>query len=282
LRPAVDTADWDYEVSKAKIALIKAEKDRRVTLADLAEKMGTAAADVDIISDAIIRRPTVEPAFTPSTDLSSHPLSLLKTAEVSRWRAKVTVLDKAYRPHLWLNTSLWGKGSNDGVNPIRPVAAGVLPQVFNYMVGLSYSFPIMEYFPLKAQKEIARGNENAAKADYNLAIQILEKKDVRARIELAQARKIADETPVLVEAARVREIKVYKRYSTGLTNMVSLADAEKALAQAQVEDAIAQIEVWRAILALSYVQGDLRPFMQLVDLMQGSAPQASMPPQRQG
>ncbi|MBS2003737.1 MAG: TolC family protein [Cyanobacteria bacterium SZAS LIN-5] len=270
LRPAVDTADWDYEVSKAKIALIKAEKDRRVALAELAEKMGTAAADVDIISDPIISHPTVDVPFHAATDLSAHPLSLLKTAEVSRWRAKEVVLDKAYRPHLWLNASLWGKGSNDSVNPIRPVGGGVLPQVFNYMVGLSYSFPFMEYFPLKAQKEIARSNENAAKADYNLAIQILEKKDVRARIELAQAKKVADETPILVEAARVREIKVSKRYSTGLTNMVSLADAEKALASAQVEDAIAQIDVWRSILALSYVQGDLRPFLQLVDLMQGS------------
>jgi outer membrane protein TolC len=71
----------------------------------------------------------------------------------------------------------------------------------------------------------------------------------------------------------VREIKVYKRYSTGLSNMVALADAERALASAQVEDAVAQIDVWRSVLALSYVQGDLRPFLQLVDIMQGSTQQ---------
>ncbi|NJL72623.1 MAG: hypothetical protein HC888_14160 [Candidatus Competibacteraceae bacterium] len=62
-----------------------------------------------------------------------------------------------------------------------------------------------------------------------------------------------------------------KRYSAGLTNMVSLAQAEKALAEAEVEDAIAQIDVWRSILALTYVQGDLKPFMQVVDIVQGNS-----------
>lgn len=269
LRPGVDAADWNYEVAKSRIGLIKAEKDRRLSLVALAEKMGTAVADIEIVSDPVTRRPAIT-IPDRAMDLSSHPLALLKTAEITRWRAKEIVLDKAYRPHLWLNASMWGKGSNDPVNTIGRVGAGTLPQVFNYMVGVSYSFPFMEYFPLKAQKTIAHSNELAAKADFDLAMQILEKKDARARILLQQAKKVADETPALVEAARVREIKVLKRYSTGLTNMVSLADAEKALASAQVEDAVAQIEVWRAILQLAYVQGDLQPFLQLVSIVQST------------
>lgn len=270
LRPGVDAADFDFEVSRAKIALIKAEKDRRVALVGLAEKMGVAAADLDIVSDALVRSPQQVREIGPF-DLNSHPLALFKNAEVNRWRAKQVVLDKAYRPHLWLNSSLWGKGSGDRSNPIKPKGAGLLPQVFDYMVGVSLSFPIMEYYPLKAQKQMARSNELAAKADLDLAIQVLEKKDARARILLAQARKVADETPILVQAARVREEKVLKRYSAGLTNMVSLAQAEKALAEAEVENALAQIDVWRSILALAYVQGDLKPFMEVVDLVEGTS-----------
>jgi outer membrane protein len=128
----------------------------------------------------------------------------------------------------------------------------------------------MEYFPLRAQKDMARSNELAARADFELAMQILEKKDARARILLAQTRRIADETPKLVEAAQVREVKVLKRYSTGLVNFVELADAEKALAAAEVEDAIAQVDVWRSILHLAYVQGDLAPFLQVVDIVENS------------
>ncbi len=203
-------------------------------------------------------------------DLTSHPFALLKTAEVERWRAKVEVLNRAYRPHLWLNCSAWGKGSGDKENPIHQEGGGALPQVFNYMLGLSLSFPIMEYFPLKAEKKMALNNELAAKANLDLALQILERKDARARILLAQARRVANETPIMVQAATVREIKVLKRYSTGLTNMVSVAEAERSLAQAQVEDALAQIELWRSILALSYIQGDLRPFLELVAIAEGN------------
>jgi outer membrane protein TolC len=271
LRPGVDAADFDFEVSRTKISLIKAEKEKRLALVELAEKMGVANMDLDIISDPILRGPTAEDHTGPF-DLSSHPVALLKTAEINRWRAKEDVLDRAYRPHLWLNSSVWGKGSGEppSINPVQSVGGGFLPQSYDYMVGLSFSFPVMEYFPLKAQKRIAFNNEMAAKADYDLAIQILEKKDARARILLSQARKVADETPILVQAAKVREIKVLKRYSIGLANMVAVAQAEKSLADAQVEDALAQIEVWRSILALSYAQGDIRPFLQLVALAEGS------------
>jgi outer membrane protein TolC len=270
LKPGVDAADFDYEVSKAKIGLIKAEKDRRICLVNLAEKMGVAATDLEIISDPVVRSPQTITMPGP-IDLSSHPLALVKTAEVGRWRAKEVVLDKAYRPHLWLNSSVWGRGSGDYSNPIKPVAGGFLPQTFNYMLGVSLSFPVLEYFPLKAQKAMAHSNQMAAKADFDLALQVLEKKDARARIALEQTRKVAEETPVLVSAARVREEKVLKRYSAGLTNMVSLAQAEKALTEAEVEDYVAQIEVWRSILSLAYVQGDLKPFLQVVEKVEASS-----------
>lgn len=271
LRPGVDSADLDYEVAKTKIALIRAEKNKRLALVDLAEKMGLASRDFEIISDPIIRSPLKTQAQTPDPiDLRAHPLARMKEAQIKRWKAKQIVLDKAYRPHLWLNSSVWGLGSSDGVNPIRSVAGGTLPQVFNYMVGVTFSFPIMEYFPLRAQKRMARSNELAAKADFDLAMQLLEKKDANARIMLDQSRKVAEQTPILVKAAQVREIKVLKRYGTGLTNVVALADAEKKLAEAKVENAIAQIDVWHSILALAYAQGDLNPFMDLVDLAEGT------------
>ncbi len=274
LKPGVDSADFDFEVSRTKILLIKAQKDERLALVDLAEKMGVANQDLDIISEPLVRTPVKTNPFGP-IDLSAHPIALLKEAEVNRWRAKQHVLDVAYAPHLWLNSSVYGRGSSEPttINPIGMQGGGTLPQVFNYMVGASLSFPFMEYFPLKAQKQIANANEMAAKADFDLAIQILERKDARARVLLQAAQKVAEETPRLVQAAKVREIKVLQRYNTGLTNMVSVAQAEKSLADAEVENAVAQIEVWRAILQLAYVQGDLQPFMQLVALAESNTAQ---------
>jgi hypothetical protein len=99
---------------------------------------------------------------------------------------------------------------------------------------------------------------------------VLEKRDAKARIMLDEARKISEQTPRMVSAAQVEEVKILQRYQTGLTNMVSLAEAEKSLAEAEVEDALAQIEVWRSILHIAYIQGELRPFLQLVLIAEGN------------
>jgi hypothetical protein len=37
-----------------------------------------------------------------------------------------------------------------------------------------------------------------------------------------------------------------------------------------VENSLAQIELWRSILSLSYVQGDLKPFLQLVSIAESN------------
>lgn len=273
LRPGADAAGWDFDVARAKIKVIKADKDIKLALVDLAEKMGTASTDIDVTPGALVYSPIEVEPFAPF-DLTSHPLAIYKNAEVERWKAKVKVLDVAYRPHVWFNSGLWGKGSGEpkNINPIPSVAGGLLPQVFNYMVGVSLSFPVMEYFPLKAEKSMARNNGLAAQANLDLAMQILEKKDARARILLSEARRVAEQTPLLVQAAKVKEIKTLKRYRTGLVNMVVVAEAERALADAEVEDALAQIEVWHSILSLAYVKGDLKPFLQLVALAEGNRP----------
>ncbi|HEY9773223.1 MAG TPA: TolC family protein [Planktothrix sp.] len=273
LRPGVDAANLDFDVSRSKISVIKADKEIKLALVDLAEKIGLANSDIEIVSDPLIRGPleTETQPFGPF-NLSSHPLAALKTAEVERWKAKLQVLNHAYYPHLWLNSSIWGRGSGEprSINPIPSVAGGVLPQTFNYMAGLSLSMPLMEYFPLREEKKIALNNAYAAKASFDLAIQILEQKDVRARVLLTEAQRVAEETPKMVHAAQAREIKEVKRYQTGLIDMVGVAEAERILADSEVENSLAQIELWRSILSLSYVQGDLKPFLQLVSIAESN------------
>jgi outer membrane protein len=268
LQPGVDSARADFDVSESKIELIKAERATKLALVDLAEQMGIANADVEVISEPLVRSPILTKRFGPF-DLTSHPLALFKEASIERWAAKVHLIDRTYYPHLWFNGSMWGRGSGI-TGQSRPVASGILPQAGNYMFGVTLAFPVMEIFPLKAERKAAVSNEMAERADFDLAIQILERKDARARIMLAEARRIARETPIMVDSARENEIKVVERYRTGLTNMVAVAEAERILARAEVEDALAQIDVWRSILALSYVQGDLDPFLQLVAIAEGN------------
>src|SRR5277367_2453215 len=145
LQPGVDAARADFDVSEAKIELIKAERATKLALVDLAEQMGIANADIDVISEPLVRSPIMTRRFGPF-DLTSHPLALYKEASVERWAAKIHLIDRTYYPHLWFNGSMWGRGSGI-TGQSRPVAGGILPQAGNYMIGVTLAFPVMEIFP---------------------------------------------------------------------------------------------------------------------------------------
>jgi outer membrane protein len=78
------------------------------------------------------------------------------------------------------------------------------------------------------------------------------------------ARAVAANTPVQLAAAQQGEAQARARYQAGLTSIIEVADAQSLLAQAEVQDELARIDVWRALLAQAVAQGTLAPFVPLV------------------
>ena len=75
------------------------------------------------------------------------------------------------------------------------------------------------------------------------------------------ARAVAANTPVQLAAAQQSEAQASARYQAGLASIVEVADAQSPLAQAEVQDQLARIDVWRALLAQSAAQGTLSSFL---------------------
>jgi outer membrane protein TolC len=230
--------------------------------------MGLAGQNVNIIPDYFVKKPTELFKPAPSNIIIDHPLAKLRAQDVDVAKAKVYVLNRTWYPHLWLRSGIWGRGSGLRSDP-RVAAAGTLPQTGNYSVGFTIGFPFFDYFEIKAKTRMQKSDEQAQRANYDLAWQVLTQKDARAKVMLDNARKIADETPILLNAAKENEIKALERYKVGLTDIVEIAEAERILAKAEVEDAVAEVRVWEAILTTSYAQGDLKPFLDLVKAAQG-------------
>jgi outer membrane protein len=92
----------------------------------------------------------------------------------------------------------------------------------------------------------------------------LRAKEANARIQIEKARQIAQNTPKFVEAARQTAMQSEERYKVGLNTVVDVAEAQRLLVEAQVDNAVAQVGVWRARLALASAAGDLKPFVELV------------------
>jgi outer membrane protein TolC len=51
------------------------------------------------------------------------------------------------------------------------------------------------------------------------------------------------------------------RYQSGLAPIDDVAQAQRLLVQAQIDDALARLNVWRALLEIATARGDLQPFL---------------------
>jgi outer membrane protein len=261
LRPGVDSSRADADLSFAKISLIEAERAAELTDVDLAETMGIAGVDVGVDERPWVKRPAKDSIFKVATP-ETHPLAILRSAEVSTAHSEVISMQKQYRPRLWFHSGIWARGSGVRENE-HPVLDGTLPQNANYVAGLGIDFPILNYYPIKAKVRGLRETEAAQRANYDLAIQQITQKDARARVLLDKAKRLAEETPVLVKAARDNELKASERYRVGLSNVLEVAEAQRILQNALVQDSVAQVRIWRALLATAYAHGDLKPFIDL-------------------
>ena len=56
------------------------------------------------------------------------------------------------------------------------------------------------------------------------------------------------------------------RNDAGLATILEVADAQSLLAQAEVQDQLARVDVWRALLAAAIAQGDVAPFLNILRL----------------
>jgi outer membrane protein TolC len=83
----------------------------------------------------------------------------------------------------------------------------------------------------------------------------------RAAAMLSGARRIAVNTPVQVSAAAAAVRQATARYEAGLGNIDELAEAQRLLTQAEIDDALARLSVWRGLLGIATAAGDIQPFI---------------------
>jgi outer membrane protein TolC len=72
---------------------------------------------------------------------------------------------------------------------------------------------------------------------------------------------VAANTPVAVSSGRTALDQATARYKSGLAPIDDVAQAQRLLAQAQIDDALARLNVWRARLQVATARGDIQPFL---------------------
>jgi outer membrane protein TolC len=127
----------------------------------------------------------------------------------------------------------------------------------NWAVGLTATFPLFDWFSVRERTRIEAHNERAERATYDRVLQELSAQAEQAGAEMDGARRVAENTPIQLEAVRVLELQSRTRYDAGLATIIEVADSQRLLLQAEVGDAVARLGVWRALLADAAARGDL-------------------------
>jgi outer membrane protein len=207
------------------------------------------------------------PASPPAAGApSAHPLAQVRQAAVDAARVQQDVLARTDRPRLYVQSSVFARGS--GANPNGQLdggAGGLGLDRANWAAGFQLLFPnVFDFASLRARKAAAVASERVEAAFYDEALLTIASEQQAAAALVEAARAVTANTPVQLAAARQTEGQARARYQAGLTSIVEVADAQSLLAQAEVQDQLARVDVWRALLAQAVAQGNLTPFLNLV------------------
>jgi outer membrane protein TolC len=260
LRPGVDLSRARAELAVAQTQLIQAQQAIEVAKASLSQFVGGDPARISTQEGPVLEFPP--PVDVPSSPAPTHPLLVERNAGIQEVQASRKVLDKSYYPRFKLTGASYARGT--GAMPDGRTLGGLSglgPNIQNWGLGFGITFPIFDLPAIKAQKEIAGHQEGAETARYQQVQQDLAALLARARAQLEGARRVAQNTPIQLEAARDAERQATARYKSGLGTLIEVADVQRLVTQAEIDDAMARLNIWRSMLGVAAAGGDLESFL---------------------
>jgi outer membrane protein TolC len=268
LKPAADSSLADAQLANARNDLIRAHLNDELARASLAYAVGHGGELLEINPGGIIT--VTEPSDTQVTPpiLENHPMALVGKAAVSIQIAERHVLDRQYYPKFrWLGgMNLRGTTFNTNLGDVQaPDVSGIFPVIPNWNVGLMVDLPFFDIIRIRAQKKVVQEQFVAARHAYDLTIQELRTDDVQAQARMRAAMALAANMPVQVQAAALAARQAEARYQAGLATVAQVAESNQILADSRVKQAVANVGVWKALLQVAAVHGDLRPFLTAAD-----------------
>ena len=266
LRPGADASQADAQLALARTQLIQAQTQEQVRLEALANFLQVPSQQLVIDGkDVLGTAPTTTENEAP---IETHPQAEQLAAFLNQQKEQVHLLSRSYVPTFTLYGSASGLGaglSNTSSPTFFGGSSGLAPTELNWMTAFQVTFPAFQIFTIHQQKEQQKAQVLSTQSSYQQMLGDLSAQEKQARAMLDGARRVATNTPFEVSAARDSERQQQARYKSGLATVVEVSTAEAALAQAEGDDALARVNVWRGLAGVAEAQGDLTPFLQLLN-----------------
>jgi outer membrane protein len=262
LRPGADAALARAELAAAQAQVVRSQQVVANAKAVLAGLIGEQPANVVVAEGNLLTLPEEAPPVPAQLD--ENPFVREQTAVIDQAKAKLKTLDRQWFPRFSVQGTTYARGT--GAKPDFTTlggANGLAPNFYNWGLGFSVRFPVLDYAPIRAQQAEQVANIQTEEYRYKVIVTELETRRNQALAAVQAAREVAQLTPTQLESARAAASQAEARYKSGLATVIEVADAQRVLAQAEIDDGLARLNVWRALLALRSVEGDLAPWLQM-------------------
>ena len=260
LRPGADASRAEAETAAARTQLAQARQAADVAKTVLAQFTGLQPEQILISAPKLLQLPPEQAA--PAFDANQNPITAEQNALVEQRKAELHAIEKSYYPRFYAQGSAYSRGTGANVDGTRQGGLnGLAPDTQNYALGFTVTFPVMDFASIHAREAEQSATIRAETARYQQLSTELTAQWNAALATLSGSRSIAANTPVQVSSANAAVQQATARYQSALGTIVEVADAQRLLTQAQIDDALAHLNVWRALLRVAAAAGDIRPFL---------------------
>jgi outer membrane protein TolC len=138
---------------------------------------------------------------------------------------------------------------------------GLGPTTQNWALGITATFPVFDFASIRARKSAETARFDVENERYKQVLVDLKVRRDRAFAAYEGAVQVAHTTPVAVQAAGTAVEQARARYQSGLGTALEVADSQRRLTQAEIDDSLARLGIWRARLAVFAAGGDITPLL---------------------
>ncbi len=260
LRPGADLSRTQAERALAETQVAQSRMAAAVARATLAELTALQPGEIIITPGKLLDSP---PGMPAEPDLTQHPRQVEQQAAIDEVKARQLALDRSWVPRFQVQAAAFVRGTGARTDGTSGEAySGLGPNTGNWALGFSVTFPLFDLPALKIRRQMESHSERAESARLNQISTELRGERNRAAARLEGARQLATLTPVQLKSTRENQQQATARYQAGLGTAIEVADALRLLTQSEIDDALAKLGVWRAMLAVAAASGNLDPFLE--------------------
>lgn len=260
LRPGLDTVQFQSLLAQATMERLNTQRLYIAQVLELCRLTGLPDKPGDLVftdTTLTLRLPT---GPDTSGTYTQNPGYRYYQAQVAFSAASLKEVQRGWRPKLDVWANAYSRGS--GIDPDGAVNRpdGWMLSRTNYGAGVQLSFPILQFARVNIQKRQYRNllladQDQLAQVDINLRRQV-----ETAESNYQQTVLVAQEAPVQSQAARLSYQGLELSYKSGLVDFTRLTQGQYQLLNAEMAEADANLQVWRALLDIGVAKGNLHLF----------------------